>query len=144
MQLDKGNIVRDFTVPFIPGEISMKKGSESDVGACLPHRGKVAAKQTDEELPEGILYARTKSDPSIPSPQSASLTAPPPRYAGEGAIPTIRVRALFDVLTAEFFFGDGEVYLPLKPDDPDRPEGIFVSCDKEAWIKVASIERTMG
>ena len=55
----------------------------------------------------------------------------------------IRVRALFDVLTAEFFFGDGEVYLPLKPDDPDRPEGIFVSCDREARIKVCSIERTM-
>ena len=105
----------------------------------------MAAKQTDEELPEGVRNAKA-SDPSIPSPQSASLTAPPPHgcAAGEGAIPTVRVRALFDVLTAEFFFGDGEVYLPLKPDDPDRPEGISVSCDKPAAITVHAIERTMG
>lgn len=56
---------------------------------------------------------------------------------------TIRVRALFDKLITEFFFGDGEVYLPLKPDDPDRPCGMYVSCDKPAQLKVSTIARTM-
>lgn len=28
----------------------------------------------------------------------------------------VKLRAIFDIMTAEFFFGEGEVYLPLKPD----------------------------
>ena len=59
-----------------------------------------------------------------------------------GAEKTVRVRALFDRLIAEFFFGDGEVYMPLKPDDPSL-DGISVSCDKPAAISVFAIERTM-
>ena len=54
----------------------------------------------------------------------------------------VRVRALFDVLTAEFFFGDGEVYLPLRP-KTDRDEGLTVSCTRPAKIRVSTVQRTM-
>lgn len=38
----------------------------------------------------------------------------------------IKVRAIFDVLMCEFFFGDGEVYCPLKPEKP-APDGLQVT-----------------
>ena len=65
-----------------------------------------------------------------------------PRKNDDGT-QTIKVRATFDRLMAEFFLGDGEVYLPLKPRElhcgiEEKPCG-----NAKAEIKINKIKRSI-
>lgn len=51
----------------------------------------------------------------------------------------VHVRAVFDIMTAEFFLGDGEIYMPLKPENVYM--GIKADIVGEGNIKINKIEK---
>jgi sucrose-6-phosphate hydrolase SacC (GH32 family) len=55
---------------------------------------------------------------------------------------TVKIRALFDVMMCEMYFGDGEVYFPHP--SMEKLDGIKVSINGRGSIRVASVGKTMG
>ncbi len=51
----------------------------------------------------------------------------------------VKIRAVFDIMMAEFFLGDGEIYLPLKPDEVYK--GIKAEIKGEGKVIVNKLEK---
>jgi len=54
----------------------------------------------------------------------------------------VKIRALFDVMMCELYFGDGEVYFPEPA--AETLDGITVRIDGVGTIRAASVGKTMG
>ncbi|MBQ7500281.1 MAG: hypothetical protein IJT91_05255, partial [Clostridia bacterium] len=53
---------------------------------------------------------------------------------------TVDFRAVFDTMTAEFYFGKGEVFIPVKPENRDLT-GIGLSVSGKGKAKIYRLER---
>jgi len=89
------------------------------------------------------LYARGYEFNYIPEENMLNITPPDKVEFKVPCIPCdgkIKIRALFDIMIAEFFIGDGEVYVPLKPETPDLTGVAIEVKDGYGKIKINKIK----
>ena len=109
--------------------VAFEGGTAFDLTATLEQSGALAV--------GGYTITYSAADRAL-TVSGYGRSFPVPFVAGSEKL---RVRALFDTFCAEFFFGDGEVYLPLKP--YSEAQGITASATGPATLTLSTVVRTV-
>lgn len=106
-------------------------------GDAFDCRAEFDAKETLYLANYTIKYHADEHKISVTHKNGRTFTVPFIDHDGR-----IKVRALFDTMMCEFFFGDGEVYFPHR--SMEQLNGIKASITNEGRLAIATIERTVG